>query len=209
MEPLIARVSRALSRVGKAQLVSNRRGCLGVASFLALTVGACGSGQPSNAPSKPMNRSPAWATSTEKDAMTDRVSYVVRSTGNAPLSVVCRPNEAEIMILTSDLFLGSGKSNLMVRYGNEAPVELEAFTSKYTALFRARKDWQADDPSDALTGVTALGRLRKTSDRLRVRLTNLDGETRDLDFPVRGLAEQVRVMERQCGLDKDGNWPSP
>jgi hypothetical protein len=141
--------------------------------------------------------------------MTDEVTHRLVSNNRAPISVSCTNNDAEIIVLESDLLLGTGLGRVLFRYDNDQPLEIDADTAKNVAIVRrdAGADWKSGDPARTLNSETAFIWLREPHERLRVRLTGFDQQTRDLAFSAHGLAASLRALEKRCGMDKDGNWP--
>jgi hypothetical protein len=140
--------------------------------------------------------------------MTDKVSYgmtVMNATGDASLSVGC-DDTGERFSIDSGLFLGSRQfGKVLLRFDNAKPMDETAFFDNKLALFYSPKKLPAieDGVDRYLTefgAIVVMMYLREPHDRLRVRLTSVDGETRDLNFDIRGNEPRMMALEKQCGI---------
>jgi hypothetical protein len=140
--------------------------------------------------------------------MTDKVTHgmtVMNATADASLSVGC-DDTGERFSIDSDLFLGSRQfGKVLLRFDNAKPMDETAFFDNKLALFYSPKKLPpiedgVDRYLSEFGSIVVMMYLREPHERLRVRLTSVDGGTKDLDFDIRGNEPRMMTLEKQCGI---------
>jgi len=151
-----------------------------------------------------------WQDTSTIDSMTDKVTHgmtVTNGTG-ASLTVAC-DDAGERVSIESDLILGSRQlGTVLLRFDNAKPMDEDAFFNNNLALFyRPKKLPSLQEGADRYLyefgSYVVMMYLREPHDRLRVRLISANGDTRDLDFNIKGNEPKLMAIETQCGITND------
>lgn len=184
-----------------------------LAATAAFMLAGCQNHEKANnsATATPAAPPPIWADASSKDNMTDAVTHAITakgSDGSSSMTIACGADGDERLFFESDLYLSSGQmGEIMTRFENEEPKKEDAFLNDKVALLDSPK--HIDFTKSATRALSQFEdqvfilSLRDPHDRLRVRLTAFNGESRDLDFKITGNEPAIAALEKQCGIPND------
>lgn len=133
-----------------------------------------------------------WKTTEKADPMTDRTHYAITLVGDnqSAIQFECDnagPNSVAFFAYSGKGdFVGGGRRNILVRFDEDAPMQVFALHTDNAAMPDARKDT-----------LYIAGRLL-TAHKFAVRITDYRYNEHDYVFDVSGSSDPIQKLFRDC-----------